>query len=85
LGVAERMRVPSPAAITTADKVEGGLMRAKAGAPGFEPGVAGPKPAALPLGYAPKAALSHGDSPAGAIASRPSSRPDPSFREPGGR
>ena len=26
----------------------------KAGAPGFEPGIAGPKPAALPLGYAPK-------------------------------
>src|SRR5436190_13925983 len=25
----------------------------KAGAPGFEPGIAGPKPAALPLGYAP--------------------------------
>ena|SRR5215831_7131006 len=24
-----------------------------AGAPGFEPGIAGPKPAALPLGYAP--------------------------------
>ena len=27
-----------------------------AGAPGFEPGIAGPKPAALPLGYAPEAA-----------------------------
>ncbi len=27
--------------------------RAMAGAPGFEPGIAGPKPAALPLGYAP--------------------------------
>ena len=26
---------------------------AMAGAPGFEPGIAGPKPAALPLGYAP--------------------------------
>src|SRR3954451_10529906 len=25
-----------------------------AGAPGFEPGIAGPKPAALPLGYAPQ-------------------------------
>ena len=25
-----------------------------AGAPGFEPGIAGPKPAALPLGYAPR-------------------------------
>jgi hypothetical protein len=28
--------------------------RAMAGAPGFEPGIAGPKPAALPLGYAPE-------------------------------
>src|SRR5437764_7545998 len=27
-----------------------------AGAPGFEPGIAGPKPAALPLGYAPSIA-----------------------------
>src|SRR5262245_31057526 len=25
----------------------------RAGAPGFEPGIAGPKPAALPLGHAP--------------------------------
>src|SRR4029450_12236449 len=25
-----------------------------AGAPGFEPGITGPKPVALPLGYAPK-------------------------------
>lgn len=28
-------------------------MQVKPGAPGFEPGIAGPKPAALPLGYAP--------------------------------
>jgi hypothetical protein len=28
-------------------------VEALAGAPGFEPGIAGPKPAALPLGYAP--------------------------------
>jgi hypothetical protein len=28
-----------------------------AGAPGFEPGITGPKPAALPLGYAPPASL----------------------------
>src|SRR5262245_45543545 len=28
-----------------------------AGAPGFEPGIAGPKPAALPLGYAPSQTL----------------------------
>src|SRR3954465_8035601 len=38
-----------PAAITTAPS----LMLIDAGAPGFEPGIAGPKPAALPLGYAP--------------------------------
>src|SRR5438067_7297689 len=47
------MRVPSPPAMTTAASgvsVIGGQM---AGAPGFEPGIAGPKPAALPLGYAP--------------------------------
>ena len=51
-GSVERMRVPSPAAITTAAS---GLFDAiaRAGAPGFEPGIAGPKPAALPLGYAP--------------------------------
>ena len=54
LGTAERMRVPSPPAITTAANVESvtGLCE-MAGAPGFEPGIAGPKPAALPLGYAP--------------------------------
>src|SRR2546421_623919 len=46
-GVADFIRVPRPAAITTAAK------SLKAGAPGFEPGIAGPKPAALPLGYAP--------------------------------
>ena len=53
-GTAERMRVPSPAAITAAAigvSVTAGSMMA--GAPGFEPGIAGPKPAALPLGYAP--------------------------------
>ncbi len=51
---AERIRVPRPAAMTTAasrvGSVTGGQM---AGAPGFEPGITGPKPAALPLGYAP--------------------------------
>src|ERR1041384_6992669 len=31
----------------------GVVMEEMAGAPGFEPGIAGPKPAALPLGYAP--------------------------------
>src|SRR5215472_4680639 len=45
-----------------------------AGAPGFEPGIAGPKPAALPLGYAPpqlavspntQLARPHGQSPHG--------------------
>ena len=40
-----------------------------AGAPGFEPGIAGPKPAALPLGYAPLGATSIGAS-SGASASR---------------
>ena len=30
-----------------------GVAVTEAGAPGFEPGIAGPKPAALPLGYAP--------------------------------
>ena len=33
-----------------------GSLSLMAGAPGFEPGIAGPKPAALPLGYAPLAA-----------------------------
>src|SRR5262245_24535357 len=51
LGVAERILVPSPAAITTAANMS--LICGMAGAPGFEPGIAGPKPAALPLGYAP--------------------------------
>src|SRR3954451_21706569 len=50
-GVADRMRVQRPAAITTAARLLG--IWAMAGAPGFEPGIAGPKPAALPLGYAP--------------------------------
>src|SRR5947209_3248636 len=48
-GVADFMRVPWPAAITIAASPS-----FKAGAPGFEPGIAGPKPAALPLGYAPE-------------------------------
>ena len=43
------IRVPRPAAITTAASSPA----IRAGAPGFEPGIAGPKPAALPLGYAP--------------------------------
>src|SRR5207244_9215657 len=48
-GVADFIRVPCPAAMTTAAS-----RPVKAGAPGFEPGIAGPKPAALPLGYAPE-------------------------------
>ncbi len=53
-GVAERIRVPSPPARTTAASLDAfTCSRAMAGAPGFEPGIAGPKPAALPLGYAP--------------------------------
>ena len=47
-----------------------------AGAPGFEPGIAGPKPAALPLGYAPSGSLiACGSAPApgaGTIAPLPS-------------
>src|SRR3954470_12686337 len=46
LGVSERMRVPRPPARTIAASF-------MAGAGGFEPPVTGPKPAALPLGYAP--------------------------------
>ena len=51
-GLAECMRVPRPAARMIA---AGGVWVTgqMAGAPGFEPGIAGPKPAALPLGYAP--------------------------------
>ncbi len=54
-GTAERIRVPSPAAMTTA-AIGVSVTRwvSMAGAPGFEPGIAGPKPAALPLGYAPE-------------------------------
>src|SRR5262245_56039071 len=47
-GLADFIRVPRPAAITTAASSPD-----ITGAPGFEPGIAGPKPAALPLGYAP--------------------------------
>src|SRR5215210_4534249 len=55
-GVSERIRVPRPPARTTAatpDEVTDVIQMA--GAPGFEPGITGPKPVALPLGYAPKA------------------------------
>jgi hypothetical protein len=49
------MRVPWPPAITTAASFERGwdIVGTLAGAPGFEPGITGPKPVALPLGYAP--------------------------------
>src|SRR5262249_1288453 len=58
-GVADRMRVPRPAAMTTPARLRGIRgVRILAGAPGFEPGIAGPKPAALPLGYAPIIRLS---------------------------
>src|SRR5215210_1272608 len=53
LGVSERMRLPSPAARTPAARRGSVTGLEMAGAPGFEPGIAGPKPAALPLGYAP--------------------------------
>ncbi len=42
----QRSRAESPA-----DQIQ--KSKGVAGAPGFEPGIAGPKPAALPLGYAP--------------------------------
>ena len=46
-----------------------------AGAPGFEPGIAGPKPAALPLGYAPsRSAARHVDGARHALASRTARR-----------
>src|SRR5262249_14296994 len=46
------MRVPRPPAMITVARYR--VMSSEiAGAPGFEPGIAGPKPAALPLGYAP--------------------------------
>ena len=49
------MRVPRPPAITTAASFEreSDMVGTLAGAPGFEPGITGPKPVALPLGYAP--------------------------------
>ena len=56
LGTSERMRVPSPAAITTAPKLLSPFDDTEAGAPGFEPGITGPKPVALPLGHAPEQA-----------------------------
>ena len=52
-GTSERMRVPSPAAMTTAPRVLSPFDDTEAGAPGFEPGITGPKPVALPLGHAP--------------------------------
>ena len=41
--------------MTTAESFEWGrdTVCTLAGAPGFEPGITGPKPVALPLGYAP--------------------------------
>ncbi len=55
LGVAERMRVPRPPAMTTAASLgrDSDTVDTLAGAPGFEPGITGPKPVALPLGHAP--------------------------------
>ena len=55
LGIAERMRVPRPPAMTTAASLgrDSDTVGTLAGAPGFEPGITGPKPVALPLGHAP--------------------------------
>ena len=54
LGMAERMRVPRPPAMTTAASLgrDSDTVGTLAGAPGFEPGVTGPNPVALPLGHA---------------------------------
>ena len=53
--MAERMRVPRPPAMTTAASLgrDSDTVGTLAGAPGFEPGITGPKPVALPLGHAP--------------------------------
>src|SRR5439155_1644755 len=59
-GVSERIRFPRPAAMTTAASLRS-FTGDGAGAPGFEPGIAGPKPAALPLGYAPPVRVSPKD------------------------
>src|SRR5262245_7584707 len=66
LGRAERILVPWPAASTIAPRLIGigpppGWLASRSGgslvgAGGFEPPIAGPKPAALPLGYAPSGA-----------------------------
>ena len=55
MGVGERMRVPRPPAMTTAASLgrDSDTVGTLAGAPGFEPGITGPKPVALPLGHAP--------------------------------
>ena len=45
-----------------------------AGAPGFEPGIAGPKPAALPLGYAPPQFVLRQVGPDGRASRRPLGR-----------
>src|SRR5262249_7399738 len=52
-----------------------------AGAPGFEPGIAGPKPAALPLGYAPLRA-EHMRVPTAVGSSAGPARPFPRARAP---
>jgi hypothetical protein len=55
--MSDRMRVPRPAAITIAASFfvgVVGIVGKVAGAPGFEPGITGPKPVALPLGHAPE-------------------------------
>src|SRR5881628_3645370 len=52
-GVFERIRVERPAASTMASGASV-MPGRQAGAPGFEPGIADPKSAALPLGHAPE-------------------------------
>ena len=63
-----------------------------AGAPGFEPGITGPKPVALPLGHAPSRGLQHSTDPDGfqpdragvsRISGRPASSGPVAVHQPG--
>src|SRR5256886_4183315 len=53
-GIFDFIRVESSAASTIASGASFPLRARQAGAPGFEPGIADPKSAALPLGHAPQ-------------------------------
>ena len=61
---AERMRVPSPAGHHDGCEVVVAVTAVTmAGAPGFEPGITGPKPVALPLGHAPSSGTAESSRP----------------------